>query len=255
MRLFTAIDIPDEVRDRLRELVARWKPLARIHWSSAANLHITTKFIGEWPEGRLEEIKNALHAMAPLGAFDISVRGLGWFPNPQRPRVLWAGVEAGDALGRLAHATETAVAALGVPVEERADSPHLTLARIRETIPLDTLRTAVSHARGAADFGTFSRKRVFAVSFRGRQIHANGCIFSVNYARNPRYCDRLSVGGHSFRVFAGEVHERRRCPCVGQRQHWSDQRSADRGPEGSRRNAAARHRQRLPGRVDRREAD
>jgi 2'-5' RNA ligase len=156
MRLFTAIDIPDEVRDRLRELLARWKPLARIHWSPLANLHITTKFIGEWPEARVEEIKNTLHAMVPIGAFDVSVRGLGWFPNPQRPRVLWTGVEAGEALGKLARATEQAVAALGVPIEERAYSPHLTLARIRETIPLEALRTAVSHAReSAADFGTF----------------------------------------------------------------------------------------------------
>jgi 2'-5' RNA ligase len=162
MRLFTAIDIPDELRERLRELLARWKPLARIHWSPVANLHITTKFIGEWPEARVEEIKIALHAMAPMGAFDISVHGMGWFPDNRRPRVLWAGIEGGEALGKLAHATEQAVAALGVPVEERVYSPHLTLARIREAVPLNALIGAVSHAReSAADFGAFRATEFF----------------------------------------------------------------------------------------------
>lgn len=153
MRLFTAVDIPEEVREHLRALVARWKPLAHIGWSPVDNLHITTKFIGEWPEARLDEMKRALHAIPPGGVFEVAVRGLGWFPNDRRPRVLWAGVEGGDALLSLARATEEAVAALGVPIETRPYSPHLTLARIRESVPLDNLRSAVAHT--APDFGAF----------------------------------------------------------------------------------------------------
>ena len=153
MRLFTAIDLPEEVRDNLRSLLARLKPLARINWSPAANLHVTTKFIGEWPEARLDEMKRALAAIPRCGAFDISIRGLGWFPNDRRPRVLWAGVEAGEQLATLVRATEQAVAELGVPAEDRSYSPHLTLARIRETVPLDALRSAL--AKATADFGSF----------------------------------------------------------------------------------------------------
>jgi 2'-5' RNA ligase len=173
MRLFTAVDIPEEVREHLRALLARWKPLARINWTPVENLHITTKFIGEWPEARLDEMKKTLHAISPSGAFDVTVRGLGWFPPAQadsqlaqanfqdvrRPRVLWVGVEGGEALLTLACATEQAVAALGVPVEERSYSPHLTLARIREAVPLDALRSAVAHV--AADFGTFRATEFF----------------------------------------------------------------------------------------------
>ncbi len=181
MRLFTAIDIPEEVRERLRVLLERWKPLARIHWSPVEKLHITTKFIGEWPEPRLEDLKQALHAIARGGAFDISVRGLGWFPlapansrNRRRPRVLWAGVEGGDQLLNLARATEHAVAALGVPVEapgvsveDRSYSPHLTLARIREAVPLAALRSAVAGA--GADFGTFRATEFFLYLSAGGQ--------------------------------------------------------------------------------------
>ena len=159
MRLFTAIDIPEEVRSRLRALLEQWKPLARINWSPVYNLHITTKFIGEWPEAKLEEIKRALRNIPSEGAFDVSVRGLGWFPNDRHPRVLWAGVEAGQPLVALAHAADQAVAGLGGPVETRPYSPHLTLARIREAAPLDALRPAI--ARTAADFGTFRASDFF----------------------------------------------------------------------------------------------
>jgi 2'-5' RNA ligase len=153
MRLFTAIDLPEEVRTNLRVLLGRWKPLARINWSPTANLHITTKFIGEWPEARLDEMKRALAAIPRAGAIEIAVRGLGWFPNDRRPRVFWAGVEGGEPLANLARATEQAVAALGVPAEDRIFSPHLTLARIREAVPLDALRSAI--VKTTADFGSF----------------------------------------------------------------------------------------------------
>jgi len=53
MRLFTGLDLPADVVHNLEQLLQRLRPTARIHWSLAANLHITTKFIGEWPEERL----------------------------------------------------------------------------------------------------------------------------------------------------------------------------------------------------------
>jgi 2'-5' RNA ligase len=132
--------------------------LAKISWSPIDNLHITTKFIGEWPEARLEELKEALGAVPATGAIGIAIRDIGWFPDERRPRVLWAGVQADETLAKLAHATDQAVAALGVPMEKRPYSPHLTLARIREPIfsksgTLDSLRAEI--AKVDTDFGAF----------------------------------------------------------------------------------------------------
>lgn len=155
MRLFAAIDIPDDVRDKLRALVDRVRPTAKISWSPVDNLHVTTKFIGEWPEDRLEEIKHALASAGSPGPIQIAVRGIGWFPNPRNPRVFWAGVEGGEELKVLARATEDALYAIGVPREERKFSPHLTLARIRESVALEPLHGALEHA-GPYDFGSFS---------------------------------------------------------------------------------------------------
>jgi 2'-5' RNA ligase len=163
MRLFVAIDIPAEIKDALRCFVSRLRPTAKIGWSPVDNLHITTKFIGEWPEPRLNELKRALASVGVGEAIDITVKGLGWFPNSRSPRVFWAGVDGGEPLRALARTTDHAVALLGVPIEERDYSPHLTLARIREAIPLDHLHQAIeSFPAGCGfNFGSFIATQFF----------------------------------------------------------------------------------------------
>jgi 2'-5' RNA ligase len=161
MRLFVAIDIPQEVQDSLNALLQRLRPAAKLQWSPVQNLHVTTKFIGEWPKERLEEMKKTLAQVPTSGAFDTSIRGLGWFPNAKSPRVFWAGVDGGKPLSALAAATEAAAAKAGVPRENRPYSPHLTLARIRDRVPLEALRKAIA-ALSSDDFGCF-RATVFVL--------------------------------------------------------------------------------------------
>jgi len=155
MRLFTAIDLSEEVRRNLERLLERLRPTARLRWSRPENLHLTTKFIGEWPEARLEELKQALAAIPRPGAIAIAVRGLGWFPNARAPRVFWAGIEAGSGLAELARQTELSTSRLGVPEEGRPYSPHLTLARVPPGTPLGPLEKAIAGI-GAPDFGRFT---------------------------------------------------------------------------------------------------
>ncbi len=157
MRLFTAIDIPEEMLEQFGEFLARLRPLANLRWSNVENLHITTKFIGEWPEARLDEMKTSLLDVKQTEPIWVSVRGVGWFPNLRRPTVFWAGVDGGEPLANLAHATEEAVSKIGVPVETRMYSPHLTLARVKYTVPLDDLIKSA----GEPDFGTFQATSFF----------------------------------------------------------------------------------------------
>jgi len=163
MRLFTAIDISAEVRENLRAFVARLKPLAKLSWSPVENLHITTKFIGEWPEQRLDEMKRALTIVPAPGEIDVSIQAIGWFPDEHRPRVLWAGVEAGETLSALAAATDNATGRLGVAREARPYSPHLTLARIREPLSLNALRRELTAGaeRSGFHFGSFRATAFF----------------------------------------------------------------------------------------------
>jgi len=155
MRLFTAIDLPAAVLGNLERLLERLRPAARIHWSPPGNLHITTKFIGEWPEARRPELEAALRGVTGFEPIPIALRGLGFFPNPHAPRVFWVGIEAGSALAELARRTDQALARLGVPGETRPFTPHLTLARIKQPVPLTALQQAIARL-DSLEFGRFS---------------------------------------------------------------------------------------------------
>lgn len=159
MRLFTGIAIPSAITDNLKLLLERLRPTARISWSPPANFHITTKFIGEWPEDRLPELNSALSSLQAHPSMQIAVSGIGWLPNPHSPRVLFAAIKAGPELAALAAATEAVLEPLGLEREERAFKPHLTLARIKDrAIPLGPLRSAIAELE-STDFGSFTADR------------------------------------------------------------------------------------------------
>ncbi len=158
MRLFTAIDLPQEIVATLTALLARLKPTASINWSPPQNLHITTKFIGEWHEDRLPELTAVLTALPPRPVIHIAIEKLGFFPNPHSPRIFWTGVHAGDALAQLARDTEDALAPLGIAKEQRPYSPHLTLARIKTPGKQPGLLQAVA-GLPSLDFGSFTADR------------------------------------------------------------------------------------------------
>ncbi len=155
MRLFVGLDLPYEMRRNLELLLHLLKSKARIQWSPIANLHVTTKFIGEFSEDRLDELKAALGVVRRPGALRIAIRGLNWFPNPNQPRVLVAGIQAPDELAVLARETDAVCARLGIESEKREFQPHLTLARIRVAEPLIELQKVISELP-STDFGAYS---------------------------------------------------------------------------------------------------
>jgi len=159
MRLFTALDLPAGVVTNLNQLLDKLRRTARINWSPPENLHITTKFIGEWPEERLGELQAALSQLESRAEIPVHIHKVGFFPNPHSPRVFWCGIEA-PGLEQLAAATDQATAALGIDSETRPFSPHLTLARIKERLDLQPLRETIAALR-SLDFGQFTVDRFF----------------------------------------------------------------------------------------------
>ena len=174
MRLFTGIDLPDDVRERLERLLMHLRPAAHLKWSPVYNLHVTLKFIGEWPEEKLPQLETALRSIHGRPAIPIDVRKLGWFPNAHHPRVFWVGADGGDALSALARDSDAALAPLGIAKEDRAFTAHLTLARIKEAVPLQALRTAIDQL-DSVDFGSFLADRFYL--FRS-QPGAAGSIYT-----------------------------------------------------------------------------
>jgi RNA 2',3'-cyclic 3'-phosphodiesterase len=129
MRIFIALDIDDTIRERIARYVEGVQGFAPdVRWVKAESLHVTLKFIGEQPEPAVEKIKQALSSITARPA-EIRFQGYGFFPTAKSPRVFWIGMEAGPQLAALAVAVDSGMAALGIPEEDRAFSPHLTLAR------------------------------------------------------------------------------------------------------------------------------
>jgi 2'-5' RNA ligase len=157
MRLFTGVDLPRAVTASLEQLLAQLRPTAHLKWTTVYNLHITLKFIGEQPEERLAEIKDALARMPKHAPVSIDIRGLEWIPNPGRPRMLWSKIDAPE-LTPLAAEIDAALEPLGIVKEDRAYTPHLTLARIRMPVPLQKTRQAIEELK-SVDFGSFEADR------------------------------------------------------------------------------------------------
>jgi len=129
MRLFIALDIDDAIRERLARFIEGVRGFAPdSRWARPESLHVTLKFIGEKPDPTAEQIKQALNAISS-SAFELQFRGYGFFPSPKSARVFWAGIAAGSQLAALAATVDEKMGALGIPKEEHAFSPHLTLAR------------------------------------------------------------------------------------------------------------------------------
>jgi 2'-5' RNA ligase len=146
------------VLSKIGEVLATLRPLAKVRWSPVANLHITTKFIGEWPENRLSELTDALGRIERAGNIRIWIGGYGFLPDPRHPKIFLVGIDGGEELPSLALRTDKALQPLGCVPENRPYQPHLTLARIRKGDNVRDLRGYVianSAANGDAGLGCF----------------------------------------------------------------------------------------------------
>lgn len=128
-RLFVAIDLPEGVKRQLSSLCfgvpgARWVPEEQIH--------LTLRFIGEVDGGVFRDIREVL-ADIRSEPFEIQIKGVGFFPPRKTPRVLWVGVEPHEKVALLRKRVESALVRLGLEPERRKFSPHITLARLRDT--------------------------------------------------------------------------------------------------------------------------
>jgi RNA 2',3'-cyclic 3'-phosphodiesterase len=163
VRLFVALEIPAAVRDNLAAQVEELRELSakvadkRPQWVRPENLHVTLKFIGEVSPAKLDSIRGALSAIRSDAPVDLKFRGLGFFPNENYPRVLWAGLETSANLSSLAADIEGALETQGIARERRAFTPHLTLARIEPPGLHEELRVAIQK-NNAREFGSFQTR-------------------------------------------------------------------------------------------------
>jgi 2'-5' RNA ligase len=163
VRLFVALDIPEDVRAALRAFVAPLRQVApAARWTRTEGQHVTLKFLGNVGEEKLEAIRSVLSPLRSPEPVRTIFRGANFFPNARRPRVFWAGVESSENLAMLAADVEGAMVAAGFAPEQRPFRPHLTLARFPEAKSSAPLLQALENRKdGEPDFGAASASEFF----------------------------------------------------------------------------------------------
>jgi 2'-5' RNA ligase len=164
MRCFVALDLPDGVRAALDVTQARLRaaaPRADVRWVAPAGVHLTLKFLGEVTDERRDAVRAALEGVTRGAApIELACAGLGVFPGPARPRVVWAGITGGlPDLGVLAVAVERILEPLGFPPERRPFRGHATLGRVRSPRSVGVLVRALER-EARTEFGSWTASEI-----------------------------------------------------------------------------------------------
>ena len=128
-RLFIAVDLPGTMKKNL-ETMFLGIPGAR--WVALDQLHLTVRFIGEVDGALFLDIKNTLEEVS-ISPFGIQLKGVGHFPPRGAPRVIWVGLEKSEPVQLLRKKIDGALLQIGLEPEGRKFSPHITLARLKNT--------------------------------------------------------------------------------------------------------------------------
>jgi len=146
LRLFIAVELSKQIQQALSDLMRQISPLAdrSVRWVAQDHLHLTLKFLGDTPTALLPGVNTVLATVASNNyGFELSAQGCGVFPNPTRPRVLWAGVTCPPELSELQKSVEMQLLPLGFKPEDRPFSPHLTLGRVSESADAEKMKIVV----------------------------------------------------------------------------------------------------------------
>jgi len=136
LRLFFAVPLPEEIKQQAQQIQQRCDcPGLKISWVGPDRMHFTLKFLGDTPQDRLPKLAEVAQKMAQSHPpHQITVAGVGAFPNIHHPRVIWVGCGAGSQqLTALGTELDRALAQAKLAKPEKRDFvPHLTLGRVRQ---------------------------------------------------------------------------------------------------------------------------
>lgn len=181
VRSFIAIELPDELKPELSQLVAQLKSGEQswVKWVDPYSIHLTLKFLGNVAVDMLDDVTGAIEKAAQgIAPFHLEVKELGVFPNLRRVQVAWVGISGEvDKLAQLQQRIESNLVPLGFAPESRPFVPHLTLARLRDQALLAERQRFGQLITGTRFEATHNIK-VNAISLMRSQLTREGAIYS-----------------------------------------------------------------------------
>jgi 2'-5' RNA ligase len=187
IRAFIAISLSEEIYqaiDLVMDVLKVKLPNAPLRWAPARNIHLTLKFLGDVSEAKLDRLQETLQAeVSQHTIFEMSVGHFGAFPSLYKPRVLWIGVGSSGStqsvqpLQAIQAGIESQMAGLGYPKEERAFSPHLTLARVARYASAEEVQ-AISRAISGYEPGLLGTIKVGEVHLYRSELSRAGAVYT-----------------------------------------------------------------------------
>ncbi|MBN1304414.1 MAG: RNA 2',3'-cyclic phosphodiesterase [Anaerolineales bacterium] len=190
LRAFVAVQIPPQIQEAIHASTSDLRQTlgpSLIRWTPLRNIHLTLKFLGAISQSNIEMLNQMLASEASkVEPFEIKIGALGVFPNPNRPRILWIGIQAPDTLEAVHHSIETAASRLGYEQEHNHFSPHLTIGRVKQDLTRsdrDKLRLTLEKTT----IGEIGTAAIEAVYLMRSDLHPTGAVYtpiSTNYFSN-----------------------------------------------------------------------
>jgi 2'-5' RNA ligase len=181
LRAFIAVEIPPEIHQAIENKTAPVRAALNaslVRWVPSANIHLTLKFLGDISPANVEMLAQMLSVeVSQHQAFQMGFEGLGAFPNPRQPRVIWIGIQAPASLEALQHGIEAAAATLGYPADKRPFSPHLTIGRVKQNVNstgMQKIRTALEETQ----VGSLGTTQVTAVHLFKSDLKPTGAVYT-----------------------------------------------------------------------------
>jgi 2'-5' RNA ligase len=134
MRLFVAMDVPDEIKGVISTALAGLKSRVEgVRWVKTENIHLTVKFIGDYEERKLDRLVDEVRKAALRSPrFTALLGGCGAFPSPKKARVIWVDMhKGGEEAAVVARKVDSRLGKIGVKRENRPFRSHLTLGRLK----------------------------------------------------------------------------------------------------------------------------
>jgi len=180
MRVFVAIHLPADLLAaavRIQTACQARLPDRTVGWMRPEQIHLTLKFIGHLPEAELNELENALRrACQNKSPLRLCAEGLGCFPDPRRPRVLWVGVGGEvDELRGLQYDVQRETAGWG-ETDSGEFHPHLTLGRVKGAG--QSTASALKSSLDSLAPARLGEWRVDKVHLMQSQLTAGGAVYT-----------------------------------------------------------------------------
>ena len=195
IRAFIAVDLSPEILERIEQvsldLRARMKDVP-VRWVPVENIHLTLKFLGNVSTANLEILKDILGKVVSSHCeCDISVGGIGAFPKPLNPRVIWVGMEVPQELVTLQHNIEIETARLGYSREYRPFSPHLTFGRVSRNASAQDVH-AIADVLENYKVGFLGATRLNTVYLYRSDLKPDGAVYTPIYSATLEVAESIN---------------------------------------------------------------